>query len=89
MTSSTAKSPSIARSSLIGDERGAYLMAFDSRLSMMARIFSPSPTTIAGESVASKVSSRAKAASLCSRITRRSTSVNATGPSVCGSMLRV
>jgi hypothetical protein len=64
-------------------------MAFDSRLSTMARIFELSPTTIAGRSFASNVTRRANAASLCSRSTTRTMSPSATGPNVCGSMLRV
>ena len=71
---------------MIVPDRGEYLIAFDTRLSTIVRIFSPSPMTIAGLSFASNETIRASAASLCSLTTRRITSGRNTGPSVCGSI---
>ena len=69
-------------------DRGEYLIAFDSRLSITVRIFSASPTTTTAARLASNVIIRAMAASFCSRSTRRTTSASGTGPSVAGSSAR-
>ena len=75
--------------SSIAPERGEYLIALDTRLSTIVRIFSASPMTSAGFNFASNEIIRASAASFCSRSTRTTTSDSAIGPSVTGSIARV